>query len=125
MDFRSNVMIRYINCVKRRSDVSIDEFRRHWGASEFDQLIKKTAELVGASGFKKSFTLQVPENEIIQLMRGSDDPFDGTIEYFLPNAHGFEKAYATDDFRDVSAKMTEYQKKFINISASSGFFTTE
>ncbi len=118
-------MIRYISCVKRRSDVSLEEFRRLWGATEFDQLIKKTADLVGASSFKKSFTLQVPENEIIQLMRGSDDPFDGTIEYFLPNAHGFEKAYVTDEFRAASATMTEYQKKFVDISASSGFFTTE
>lgn len=118
-------MIRYINCVKRRSDVSIEEFRRLWGSSEFDQLIKNTAELVGASGFKKSYTLQVPENEIIQLMRGSEDPFDGTLEYFLPNAHGFEKAYATDEFRAIATKMLEYQKKFIDIASCSGFFTTE
>lgn len=58
-------------------------------------------------------------------MRGSEDPYDGTIEYFLPNAHGFEKAYATDEFRVASAQMTEYQKRFIDISACSGFFTTE
>lgn len=56
-------MIRYINCVKRRSDVSLEEFRRHWGASEFDQLIEKTADLVGASGFKKALHCRFPRTK--------------------------------------------------------------
>ena len=31
-------MIRFINCVRRRQDISLQEFRRHWNSPEIEAL---------------------------------------------------------------------------------------
>ena len=36
-------MIRYINCFRKKSDVSADEFREYWSGAEYNELIEKIA----------------------------------------------------------------------------------
>jgi hypothetical protein len=50
-------MVRFISCVRKRDDVSMNEFRERWGSPEFAALTDKMVELTGAKDFRKNLTL--------------------------------------------------------------------
>ena len=62
-------MIRFINCVRRRKDISVDEFRRYWNSPEFEYLFERLFIIVQPKRFSKNLTLQVSANEQIRQER--------------------------------------------------------
>ena len=116
-------MIRFINCIRRKPELSDYEFREYWNSQEFDSLIQRVANSVGALSFDKRLTLIIPENDWVTLIRGSEEPYDATLEYFLENAHDFEESYGTDEFQQISKAMLTYQQQFVDLPNSCGFFT--
>ena len=116
-------MIRFINCVRRREDISVDEFRRYWNSPEFEQLFEQMFLIVKPKGFAKNLTLQVSANEQIRELRGSADPFDATIEYWWDNAAELMEKWDTPQAQEFYNQMLEFQKQFIDIEKCHVFFT--
>jgi len=116
-------MIRFIHCVKRRDDVPQETFRRYWTDEAFDRLIQRMAALHGASKVSRNLTLQVDANKRIMEERGSDEPYDGIIEYWWDSASQLMEIYNSEESRKLRAEMMNYQSRFVDFSASSAFFT--
>lgn len=116
-------MIRFINCMRRKSGLTDVEFREYWNSPEFESLVQKVAGAIGAVSVARRLTLQVPQNEWITLMRGTEDPYDATLEYMLENAQQFEDIYGSDEFLKLVREMLDYQNQFIDQERSSAFFT--
>ena len=116
-------MIRYINCVKRRPDISIEQFRQYWNSNEFADLINQVVALSGAKRFSKSATLVVEANTLLQQQRGSADPFDGVLEYWWDKAAHLDTLFDKPEVTDLMQRMLDYQRQFIDFSHSSIFFT--
>lgn len=117
-------MIRFINCLRRREDISEAEFRQHWDSEEFAELVVAMARAVGAEHYQVKRTLIVEANETIRRMRGGADPFDGIIEYwFSGRVAGLDELLQFPASRELLAKMTEYQSRFADLTRSCGFFT--
>ena len=116
-------MIRYINCVRKREDISQDEFRRYWNSPEFQQLFEKMFLVVKPKGFAKNLTLQVSANEDLRQYRGSAEPFDATIEYWWDNASELMENWDTPQAIDFYNQMLEFQKQFIDIEKCHAFFS--
>jgi len=116
-------MIRFINCVRRRKDISVDEFRRYWNSPEFEYLFERLFIIVQPKGFAKNLTLQVSANEQIRQERGSGEPFDGTLEYWWHDASELLEKYDTPEAQEIRKEMLEYQHQFIDIPNCRAFFT--
>jgi hypothetical protein len=116
-------MVRFINCLRRRKDISPEEFRRHWNSSEFEYLFERLFLIVQPYRFAKNLTLQVSANEQIRQERGSGEPFDGTIEYWWHDASELLDSYFSAKATKIREEMLEYQKQFIDLQRSHGFFT--
>jgi len=116
-------MIRFITCLRRRPDLSIAEFRALWDSAEFDALIRRTANMAGALHHVKSATLSVDANNLVQIYRGTDEPFDGVLEYFLPNAAGLMKQAEQGAYWDLQREMVTFQERMADMSRSVAFFT--
>lgn len=116
-------MIRFINCVRKRQDISMDEFRRFWNSPEFDQMFGRLFLIIKPKGFAKNLTLQVSANQDIQEARGSSDPFDATIEYWWDNATELMENWDTEDAIKFHDEMLEFQKQFIDVENCHAFFT--
>ena len=116
-------MVRYINCVKRRPEMSIEQFRRFWNSAEFDELINQVVAASGAKRFNKSATLVIEANIQIQQQRGSSEPFDGVLEYWWDKAAHLSDLFAQPQTKLLLQQMMDYQKQFIDLSHSSSFFT--
>jgi len=116
-------MIRLITCLKRREDVSPEEFRRHWQDAEFDDLIRRTLDLTGAKRCAKNLTLSVAANTLLMQERGLAEPFDGIIEYWWHDAANFEDLYNSEERKTLMQEMQDYQGRFADLAASTSFFT--
>ncbi len=116
-------MIRLIHCVRRRPDISIEEFRRFWNKTEFSQRLEQLARVTGASRVEKSLTLIIDLNEQLMIERGAEEPFDGTIEIWWGKARGFQEVLDAPDTRQALEQMTAFQQQFIDFSRSHRFFT--
>ena len=116
-------MIRFINCIKKRDDISQQEFRDWWNSEEFDALRERVATISGAIKSTKTYTLQVEANFIIQQDRKTGEIFDGVFEYFWNDAASLMDTYNTEDAQLARNQMTEFLSQFVDLSNSAGFFT--
>ena len=116
-------MIRFINCVKRRPDITVEQFRKYWNSNEFEELIKQVAAVSGVKRYRKSATLIVEANALVQERRGSGAPFDGVLEYWWDNASHLTDLFGEPNVSALTDKMLAYQKQFIDMPHTSAFFT--
>jgi hypothetical protein len=116
-------MIRLITCLKRRDDVSAEDFRRHWQEAAFDDLIARIVALTGAERCAKNLTLSVAANTLLMQERGLAEPFDGIIEYWWHDAANFDELYNSEERKALMQEMQDYQGRFVDPAASAAFFT--
>lgn len=117
-------MIRFISCLRRKTEISQAEFQRFWESDELDSLVMRMAEAIGADHYTKKRTLVVDANVQIQRIRGGADPFDGIIEYWFSGpVAGLEEIFAIDANRELMEQMNACQSRFADLSRSCGFFT--
>lgn len=117
-------MIRFINCVRRRPDLTELEFRQFWDSEEFADLVGRMARAVGAEHYQYKRTLLVEANKNIRQLRGGADPFDGVVEYwFSGGVAAMDDLLEIPSTREVMAEMNDYQNRFLDVSRCCGFFT--
>ena len=73
-------MAKLIRCLKRREDVSAEEFRRYWSTPEYEALIDKLVKMTQATSCTRSLTLLIDINQELAELHGTADPFDGVVE---------------------------------------------
>jgi hypothetical protein len=116
-------MIRLITCLKRRDDISPEEFRRYWMDAAFDELIGRIVALTGAERYAKNLTLSVEANVLLMQERGLGEPFDGIIEFWWHDAAHFDELYNSEERKALMLDMQAYQTQFADLAASASFFT--
>ena len=116
-------MIRFIHCVKRRADISPEEFRRFWNSGEFTDLLEHLGHLTGARKVEKNLTLMIDMNTELMKERGSKEPFDGILEVWFDNARVFDQEQEDSELNRFLDRMERYQEEFIDFSESMRFFT--
>lgn len=115
-------MIRLVTCLRRRDDVSPEEFRRLFESAEMERLQADVARVFRARRCARSVTLQIEANLQIRAERGSGEPFDGILEYWWDNAREVMDINDSEEGRAVKAAMAEFQRRFTDPAASLSFF---
>jgi len=118
-------MIRFINCIRRRQDISAEEFRRYWNSPELESLYQRMNAIVQPLRFSRNLTLQIGANELIREERGSGEPFDGTVEFWWQNAGDLLQKYNSAEAVRIRENMLDYQERFIDMAGCRAFFTEE
>jgi len=118
----NKLVIRYVNCLRRRSDLTLSEFREYWNSSEFRFLVKRVAEVSSAESYLMSLTLQVEANLRLMEDRRSSEPFDGIIEYWWKDAANLIDIYDSPEGQKLIGEILEFELAFIDLGASSAFF---
>ena len=116
-------MIRLITCLKRRDDISPEEFRRLWTDATFDELIARMVALTGAERYAKNLTLGVEANVLLMQERGLAEPFDGIVEFWWHDAAHFDDLFNSEERKALMQEMQTCQRRFADLSASASFFT--
>ena len=117
-------MIKLIFCVKRQSLMSRAEFQEYW-LKHHGPLFQKFAETYRAVRYVQSHTIDSPLNENLKKSRGLSDEYDGIAEIWWQSEEDFVAAISSPEGQKLRAMFIEDEAKFINMSASSAFFSVE
>lgn len=116
-------MIKFIQCIRKKPELSHVEFRRLW--AEYRERASAVAEVTGVTRFSISTALTVPLNVQVQLTRGTVAPFDGVAEFWFPRAAGMEEAFERPEVAKRVKAMQELQEQLADLSQSVFFFASE
>ena len=116
-------MIKLVYCVRRKAEISEDEFYRYW-LEEHGQLVKSVARVLRAKRYVQSHTLADAVNEPVRASRGTSEPYDGITEVWFESLEAMG-AGDSQEAIDAAQQLLEDEGAFIDFSRSSVFLTQE
>ena len=118
-------MIRYIYCIRKKQDISPEEFRTYWNSTEYKELLKRVASYYQAVRYSQNLALKVEMGEMLISKNGLSEPYDATIELFWENANNLTALYDNEEAQVLAKQLQGFQSEFIDASHSTVFFTME
>jgi uncharacterized protein (TIGR02118 family) len=117
-------MIKFVYCVRRRADVTPQEFRQYW-LEKHGPLVRKCAEAMRARRYVQSHTLDTPLNALARQARGTREPYDGLTELWWDKVDDLVAAWQTPEGQRVNQVLAEDEARFCDLPNCSVFFTEE
>jgi len=116
-------MIRLITCVRKKKDISYQEFRQYWESPPFAELMDKAVNTLRPVRHARCLSLQVGANIRIMESRGSNEPYDGIIEWWWESAVQLAPLLDLPQSQDVIHEIRAFQLQFVDFESSPSFFT--
>ena len=116
-------MIRFIQCVRRKPGMSVEEFRRHW--TGYIETFTELSEMLGAKRIACSFSLSIRLNDTIRELRGTQEPFDAVLEIWWEHGAQLTELSERPEIDSAISRTRELQAEFIDVPTSSFFFASE
>jgi uncharacterized protein (TIGR02118 family) len=110
-------MIKVMFCVRRRPEMSREEFQRYW-LEEHGPLVRERAPALGIRRYVQVHTLDSPINEAMRASRGGGEPYDGVAELWWESLAQMIAASSTEEGRKAGRELLEDEKRFIDLGSS-------
>jgi uncharacterized protein (TIGR02118 family) len=117
-------MVKLIFCLRRRSDISEEEFHRYW-RHEHGPLVARHASTLGIRRYVQLHTVSPDINALLAASRGGPGAFDGVAELWFDDTDGLARGAGTDEGRAATAELAEDEKRFIDHERSPLFVAEE
>lgn len=118
-------MIKMVFCVKRLASISEDEFYEYW-LNQHGPLVKSKTDALNIKQYVQSHTKHAELGSAVSSARGMlQTSFDGLAELWWDDYESLEAVLGTEDGQAASALLAEDEAKFIDMKASTIFFTQE
>ncbi|RJP26951.1 MAG: EthD family reductase [Actinobacteria bacterium] len=117
-------MVKLVYCVRKRSDLSDEEFHDYW-LNQHGPLVAGLAPGLNLRRYVQSHIIPAELHDIIQATRGLRAPYDGLAELWWDSLDAFIDAYSSPEGLDADAALREDEAKFIDFSDSCIFFSEE
>jgi len=116
-------MIKFIQCVRKKPEISIQDFRRFWKI--YQAKATELARAMNAKGLTFCTTLNVEENLQVMLTRGTSEPYDGVAQFLISNAPRTIEALSHDPAKAFMQDLQKLQVEFLDLENSAFFFAAE
>lgn len=116
-------MVKVVYCIRKKSDVSAEEFYRRW--SSLGPVVKKFAKAMKAVRYVQSHTMAPEVNAGFRSFWDAKEPYDGVSEVWYNSLEEMLEAFDSDEMKEAGQAFHEEEKKFIDFSESSIFVTEE
>lgn len=122
-------MIKFVYCIRKRADLTNEEFRSFW-KDRHGPFIRDLAKMLRAKKYIQSHTLDTPINQEIISSRGLDSPpYDGVTEIWWESMEDFLAAVGTPEGQEAAQQYISgsdvAEIHFIDFSQSRAFLTEE
>jgi uncharacterized protein (TIGR02118 family) len=104
--------------------MSREEFQDYW-LNHHGPLFQRFAETYRAVRYVQSHTIDSPLNENLKVSRGLSDGYDGIGEIWWQSEKDFMEAVTSPEGQELRKMFIEDEARFVNLGASSAFFTVE
>ncbi|MDJ0789196.1 MAG: EthD domain-containing protein [Myxococcota bacterium] len=117
-------MVKLVFCIRRRPEMSPDEFRKYWRETHAPK-VAGFAEGLRARRYVQSHTLDSVLNEALRGSRGAGPPYDGVTEVWWDSEAAMTEAMRGEGGVAAGRALLEDERRFIDLEASTLFLTEE
>src|SRR5882724_8189419 len=117
-------MIKLVYCLRKRAEVSQEEFYRYW-LNVHGPKVKSVAKALKGRRYIQSHTCEPAINTALVESRGLMPAYDGITEFWWDDAAAVNEAMASPEGQKAMQMLIEDESKFIDFSQSRVFMTTE
>ena len=117
-------MIKLIMCLKRRDDLTREEFQAYW-KNNHGPFFMENAHVMGTRKYVQSHTLPSPLNDGMRASRGMLEEFDGVAEVWFDSEEALMTAMGSADMAELGPKLVADENNFIDHSRSCAFLVHE
>lgn len=117
-------MIKIVFTLRRRPDISAEEFHRYW-REEHGPLVLVHREALGIVRYVQSHRLETALDSVMQASRGALAPHDGIAELWWESLEAFFAASASAAGRAAQVELLKDERRFIDLPATTIFITEE
>lgn len=111
-------MIKLVYAVRRRDDITSEQFHRYWRDSH-GPLVRSFQEALAIRRYVQVHRLETPLNAFLRDGRGTLEPFDGVAELWFDNLEAVTAGGATSAGTAAGTALLEDEAHFIDFSRSS------
>ena len=117
-------MVMLIFCLRRRRDISEEEFHRYW-RDEHGPLVARHASALGIRRYVQVHTVGSPVNAALAASRGTPEGYDGVAELWFDDTDTLARKAGSDEGRAAAAELADDEKRFIDHERSPLFVAEE
>jgi uncharacterized protein (TIGR02118 family) len=118
-------VIKLVFCLRRRADLSREEFQRHWRETHAP-LVRERGPALGIRRYVQDHTLPAGTSAALAASRDvEEDEYDGVAELWWDSAESLAAAVATPEGRRAGAELLEDERRFIDLARSPIFLAEE
>jgi uncharacterized protein (TIGR02118 family) len=117
-------VIKIVFCLRRRSDLSREEFQAYW-RSTHAPLVKSHAAALGIRRYVQVHSIDDAISAAVAGARHSPEPFDGVAELWLDSLDALMAAGSSEAGRAAAAALFEDEGRFIDFERSPLFLAEE
>ena len=110
-------MIKLVFCLRRRADLSREEFQKYW-LETHAPLVRARAEAIGATRYVQVHTQHDELNAMLQATRGGPEVYDGVAELWFESRAALEAALGTEAGMAAGHDLLADEKNFIDLERS-------
>jgi uncharacterized protein (TIGR02118 family) len=110
-------MVKLIFCLRRRVDVSEEEFHRYW-RQEHGPLVARHAAVLGIRRYVQVHTVAGDLNGALVATRGTPDAYDGVAELWFDDEDALVAGATSEEGRAAAAELAGDEARFIDHSRS-------
>jgi uncharacterized protein (TIGR02118 family) len=117
-------VIKVVMAIRRRDDVSPEEFHRYW-REEHGPLARGLLEPLNVRRYVQTHTVDTDLNAQLAAARGTVAAFDGVAELWWDSLDDLVAAFGSEEGQRANAALAEDEARFIDLERSSLFLTEE
>jgi uncharacterized protein (TIGR02118 family) len=118
-------VIKLVFCLRRRADLSREEFQRYWRETHAP-LVRERSPALGIRRYVQVHTLPAGTSAALAASRGvEEDEYDGVAELWWDSPESLATAVATPEGQRAGAELLEDERRFIDLARSPIFLAEE
>jgi uncharacterized protein (TIGR02118 family) len=117
-------MVKLIFCLRRRPDISEEEFHRYW-RHEHGPLVTRHAAALGIRRYVQLHTVSGPVNAMLAASRRGPEAYDGVAELWFDSTEALASSAVTDEGVAAAAELAHDEERFIDHARSPLFVAEE
>ena len=118
-------MLKLTYLIRRRPDLSCEDFRRIW-RDIHGPLVTDMADVTGATRYVRSLPVDTPYNECFRQARGLGHAvYDGLIEIWWPDLDAYSDGVGSPAGIEATDRMAAVERSFIDLAGSNAFLAVE
>lgn len=117
-------MVKIVYIIRKRTDLSFDEFSKYW-RTEHAALVKRVGYLLGIRRYVQSHVIAPEIGGKLSASRESLEPFDGVAEIYFDSLEAFGEGHFSAEVEEAQRSIIADEDVFLDRKRSSIFLSED